>query len=353
MGVFFGFCSKTGTTTQAPAEESTNPLEFIQFIRTLPAHRALTAETNQDSADIATLALYYQLVNARRFGRNPSTLDNAKFSPQSVSPAVVNRLTSEKQKVVEAKFHIQGLMAECFANIYQSLVTKAEYQLPLQSYGAFANDTNLTKAAKYIANASNTVGVVTAAKRVSIEGVIQSVLNQGRDLRAVETIKYINSQFYNVNYQSPYRATHPDPNYPGSGGGRYLHQYSSQLSRQLQASALMPRTLMLPSGTPAPNANNKNMLVLPTHFLPTSNYTNIACFLFGSYMRSHGFTDGNGRTVRCIFACAIIKSGVPFVAPSKLFEDRLTGINPTHEDRQWDAEFDRVQANNRFVDANI
>jgi hypothetical protein len=165
-----------------------------------------------------------------------------------------------------------------------------------------------------------------------IVNAMQNILNRDYDLRSLETLFHINSLFYDVNVNMPFRRPHRNVRYPGSGGGYYLQKYTEQKARLLSANnTFIDRDAII-------NQDDQKVvtpgikLTLRHATNVNDNYTNIACFLFGAYLRAHGFSDGNGRTCRFIFACAMLKSGLPFVAPSKLFENRLTKLNPTQSE---------------------
>ena len=55
-------------------------------------------------------------------------------------------------------------------------------------------------------------------------------------------------------------------------------------------------------------------------------WDDLACFLLGAHMRAHGFADGNGRAVRCLYACTLLQGGREFVAPTYDFENQLHGL---------------------------
>ena len=85
----------------------------------MPEYISLAHEADAESADLNVLSVY-EMANRGRAGLG-STLPEAYFRPQDMRASLSSLMQDEINIFRVAKMDIDGLLAECFANIGASL----------------------------------------------------------------------------------------------------------------------------------------------------------------------------------------------------------------------------------------
>ncbi len=98
------------------------------------------------------------------------------------------------------------------------------------------------------------------------------------------------------------RESHREAKYPSSPGGRFLLNYAIDLMKNGQLNSV----------------TKKNSL-------------DAAAFLLSSIIRSHAFSDGNGRTARAAYVCALQQGNHAFVAPRFEIENEMHRMDRMEE----------------------
>ncbi|TYC49152.1 hypothetical protein FMN50_24100 [Rhodobacterales bacterium] len=300
--------------------------EVIDLIRRTTEYQALERATDQESADITVMSVLNFIIQSDPQLRNFASINRSHDFLTNIIPGF---LTIELQKVQTSILHLEQLLFSAFANMAHELRTNPGLQRQPNQYGAAPNDSDSLKAAKWICSASGTVGRNPGQQTLSkIQDTIEKVLRLDMDLRDPRTLEYIHEAIVEpvALPSQAFRKPNRDTNYPGSGGGNYLRYFASQQAMQIQEFMAMPPTDPLPDPAAVRPGQIGNFNPVPDLARRFNNYGNIACYLFGAHIRAHSFSDGNGRTVRTLYACAMIKCGHGFIAPAPVFERRLTGL---------------------------
>lgn len=173
-----------------------------------------------------------------------------------------------------------------------------DHPKPPRDYGAHVSDTELWKAAKWITNSSNTLKTAgddpeAPVNSTKIYNAMDHVV-QNMDVRELAALEYLHARLVDQSKLKATRGPSSAVKYCSTGGAGFLQDRAAALAKGIS----------LP-----PDADVK--------------WDDLACYLLGAHMRAHGFTDGNGRAVRGLFACALLKGGRPFVVPEAAFEQTL------------------------------
>ncbi len=224
---------------------------------------------------------------------------NSSADKLNYKKAMASTLQGEINNLLGGHYHIGNLLVQASG----STMGQKLRQNPLQpqDYGADANDTELVKAAKWIVHGSNTLrnagndenAPVNLTKiRAAMEHVVGNM-----DIKNWNAILYLHQRLVDQNGLKTSRGPSAEVKYCSTGGGRYL------LNRSFE---------MLAGISSPPNDDDK--------------WDSMACFVIGSIIRSHGFTDGNGRAARGMFACVLLKGGRTFVPIKSNLEKTLHGL---------------------------
>ena len=166
-------------------------------------------------------------------------------------------------------------------------------------YGAHRGDTEQFKAARWIVHSSSSLaGKVDENSPINVPKIYRAMKHvvDSMDVRSNNALVYLHQNLVNQVGLQPSRAPSRLAKYCGIGGARWLQQRVSAFA----------------SGLPLLQDGDGD-----------SRWDDLACFMLGAHLRAHGFTDGNGRTVRGLFACVLVKGGREFVVPEKQFEKSL------------------------------
>jgi hypothetical protein len=209
--------------------------------------------------------------------------------------SVINSLLQhELNSVLNGHYHIGKL--KLFASMKSYSPKMQSMTMNPADYGASDTDSNLDKATQYIIFTSNTLkntadNATAPVTRVAIRNMFQQAA--AHDVRTEKTMRDLHGACVDTATIPASRSTNKTAPYPGVGGGAYL----------LAASMNMARSLPLPAAA-------------------NVEWFDLACYMLGSVIRSHGFTDGNGRAGRAAYAVAMLRGGVPF-RPLKVDEEKL------------------------------
>ena len=170
--------------------------------------------------------------------------------------------------------------------------------VPLATYGALPADIDRVKAAKWICFASNTLG---GGNQAGVATVLNLIHQNNLRLDSIVNLRLINTAINSIGGGGPapaYRGIAlPPSRIPSSPLGAWLLQESLTFIGNYAANI----------GQPAGPAS----------------WLDLGLYLLGATIRSHGFTDGNGRTARALYASCLLRGGVAFVAPTNGYEQTL------------------------------
>jgi hypothetical protein len=192
------------------------------------------------------------------------------------------------------KLQVMARMGQFTSAHGTDVMTPAEYK-------ANDADSNLDKATRWIISSSTSLvksaddpnAPVNANK---IKTALQTA--SAMDIRAEATLRYLHRELVNQATLRPTRGPAKEAPYPSTGGAGFLLKTTFDLAQGI--------------GLPAPN---------------DPRWFNLACYLFGAVVRSHGFTDGNGRVGRGAYAAAMLAGGLPFVALKPSAEKLIHGLD--------------------------
>jgi hypothetical protein len=201
----------------------------------------------------------------------------------------------EIQNVFDSWFRLAGLSVRLNLHNMAPGLAVAANVMPIATYGGLPGDPDDLLAAKWLVNASNTLGPP-----------------QINAIRA--TLVWINNNNYPLNTVAGLAAIN---HLVGIGGGvPPLRRGVATMGGPIVCSASGARLLemaLVQTGAVAPGVGGVT-------------WGDYALYLLGVIVRAHGFTDGNGRTARAVYALAMLRGGVAFVAPTNIFEQTLHGL---------------------------
>lgn len=168
-------------------------------------------------------------------------------------------------------------------------------------YGAKDSDDDLEKATRYIIHSSTTLIKTADSQGAPITAAaIKAALQSASlfDVRSETVLRDLHRRCVNQVGLKPTRGMNKTAPYPSTGGAGYLLAMTFDLAK-----------------------------ALPTPAAGQAEWMDICCFLFGAVVRSHGFTDGNGRVGRAAYAAAMLKGGLPFAPLKPGVEKLLHGLS--------------------------
>lgn len=301
--------------------------DFVLEVKDLPEYRRLLQLTDAESVRLTLLSCWCMLLK-QKYGmrEEPAHPERAcvrtdynEFK-QFVPPFVAGMLDAEFDSVGGCVLFFCQLLGEARRNVAHDLLSNPGNREEPGQYGAADWDKDVVKAAKWIFSSSNSLKEddTTQTWLSHIAWVLDNVLRREMDLLDPRTLQYIHQKLHpnsGPKTRSPRRDV--GVKYPGTGGGRYLQKLAAEMANRLPKAIHTPhRRFQVPNST--------NTVFIPQPHL--DNWANVACFLYGAHIRAHAFADGNGRAVRVLYACAMMKSDHGFVAPSLAFSSRLSGM---------------------------
>ena len=205
-------------------------------------------------------------------------------------------LRHEINNVLQAHYHFGSLMQRAKMGALRGKLRENVKQPG--DYGALTTDSELWKAAKWIVNSSNTLSgsAHDESAPVNLQKIytaMEDVVNN-KDVRDLSSLVYLHERLVDQARLKPTRGPSTAVKYCSTGGAGYLQDVAADFAR----------------GISLPDDGGEK-------------WDDLACYFLGAHMRAHGFTDGNGRAVRGLFACALIKGGRDFVVPAADFEKSL------------------------------
>ncbi len=268
--------------------ETVKQKDFQKHIAKYTGYRSLKAAMGEEYAKKSVAALWKGVSFGAadiKVGRSDS--DNMRIMINAL-------LRHELNTVLNGHYHI-GKLKICADHKSYSPKMQSMTMNPVD-YGAKDTDSNLDKATQYIIFTSNTLkntadSATAPVTRVAIRNMFQQAA--GHDVRTEKTMRDLHGACVDTATIPASRSTNTTAPYPGVGGGAYL----------LAASMNMARSMQLPAAA-------------------SVEWFDLACYMLGSVIRSHGFTDGNGRAGRAAYAVAMLRGGVTF-RPLKVDEEKL------------------------------
>lgn len=213
------------------------------------------------------------------------------LSPTEVLTITNRLLQIENTNIRTAQSRLTDLARELNAGTLRQ-ITMGNILAPAE-YGVEAGDSDTLKAAKWIHNASNSVRAkspeIVHLARILEVARVQTVLSN------TEHLKVLNHLLVNDEIPET-RPIVPGSPIASSVAGQWLMQQAiSELARK--------------------NLGDEGRA-----------WEDVAGYLFGALIRSHGFVDGNGRTARTAYALALLQGGVPFHGMTIRGEALLDGL---------------------------
>jgi len=207
-------------------------------------------------------------------------------------------LLHEIKCVLSGHYHIAKL--QLMARRKTFTAEYATKTMAAADYGAKDTDTGLAKASQYIIFTSNSLKKTADAGGAVTRGAITAALENAAqyDPRSEATLRDLHRRIVDQTTLKPTRCMDKGAPYPSTGGAGFL----------------LETTFAMAKGIP-----------LPPH--GDAAWFDLACFLLGASIRSHGFTDGNGRIGRAAFATAMLKGGGTFVALKVEAEKLIHGLD--------------------------
>ena len=208
-------------------------------------------------------------------------------------------LQHEINVVLTSNYYIGSLYSQALGNKF-SLEMRRDAMSPTD-FGARDDDTNVDKAASYIIFTSNSLknSADTPGAAVTRSAIALALQNAALyDVRSEATLRDLHRRLVDQSTLKPTRSMDKSAPYPSTGGAGYLLQHTFEMAKGIRLPA---------QGSPA--------------------WFDLACFLLGGVIRSHGFTDGNGRVGRAAFAAAMLKGGLNFRALKVDAEKKVHGLS--------------------------
>jgi hypothetical protein len=208
-------------------------------------------------------------------------------------------LTYEMLMVRQGHDHISALQLRARTGGFADEFT--DKIMPSADYNARDTDSNEDRATAYIVHTSNSLKTSADVPNAPITrtGVKDALRNAAMyDVRSETVLRDLHRRSVNQASLKPTRCMAKNAPYPSTGGAAYL----------------LTKTFELARGFPAPPAGSLR-------------WFDLSCFLLGAVIRSHGFTDGNGRVGRAAYAAAMLKGQRHFVALRVDAEKLIHGLS--------------------------
>lgn len=268
-----------------------NEKDFGKMIQDLKEYKSLKNVIGSAHAKGTIKATW---VKFSSFGGGKSIeIDKAAYKPMLAA-----LLKHELNCVLTGHYYIGNLFnmckAKCFSrNYFNEIMTPRDF-------GANDRDPEVDKAAAYLIFTSNSLrntadnnGPIT---RVGIKNALTTA--RGSDIRKEATLRALHQGVVDQATLKDSRGPNPEAPYPSTGGAGFL----------------LERTFGFVQGVPLPPEGDVA-------------WFDLACFLLGATIRSHGFTDGNGRIGRAAYAVALLKGQLPFNALKVSAEKIMHGLD--------------------------
>ncbi len=267
--------------------------EFTKQAKSLPTVKQLERLIGKQHCDASILAFWNKFAMG---GKAMYKADNKKGYWEQLSLLFQHEINC----VLQGHYYLGKLQQQArFGSFHANFASKT---LAVTDYGAKATDSDLDKATAWIISSSNSL--VKAAddpsapvNRTKVRGALHTA-STGKDVRAEDTLRWLHTQLVNQVGLRPTRGPAMEAPYPTTGGAGFL----------------LEKTFELAQG-----------ITLPAH--GDQKWFDLACYLFGAVVRSHGFTDGNGRVGRGAYAVAMLTGGLPFVALKPSAEKLIHGLD--------------------------
>lgn len=267
--------------------------DFTKQAKSLDPVKQLTRLIGSAHADASILAFW------NKFSMNGKALykpDNKK----GYWAAVEDLFRHELNCVLQGHYYLGKLQVQArMGSFHGSFATET---LAVTDYGARATDSDLDKATAWIISSSNSLvrsadDPSAPVNRTKVRAALQTA-STTMDIRSENTLRYLHTQLVNQAGLRPTRGPAKEAPYPTTGGAGFLLEKTFDLAQGIQ---------------------------LPAH--ADQKWFDLACYLFGAVVRSHGFTDGNGRVGRGAYAAAMLTGGVAFVALKPSAEKLIHGLD--------------------------
>lgn len=266
--------------------------------------------------------------------------------------SAVEKMLLEQAKLIQARNHITGIFGRAsIGGLMREMALPNNIMNPGR-YNAGQNETDINKAAKWVANASGSFTHMNCP--VTEHDVAEAIqyLSKRNQFFTPEMVKYIRKKTF----------FGPKPSFAALAQAK-LKKFKPSLPKLRSASPrrnltiniddiadLRPTYMTFPDSAvrwaeedhPYPGTVAGQYFLFNTVFpladqlrtqvaaqagnrLPATPL-DLACFVLGAFVATHPYKDGNGRTARVLYAATLIKYGEPFVAPSMNMENRLNGL---------------------------
>lgn len=267
--------------------------EFAKELKALKEMKQLTRLIGTDHADGVVTAFF------NKFSLGGAKASYTTTAKKQYLEGLATLLQHEMNCVLTGHYYVGKLQVqaqmESFSNSFGTQV------LAPADFGAKPSDSDLDKATAWIISSSTSLvksadNPAAPVNRAKVRAALQTA--SGMDIRSEATLRWLHTQLVNQTGLRATRGPAKEAPYPSTGGAGFL----------------LATTFDLAQGVALPaNAN-------PAWF-------DLSCFLFGAVVRSHGFTDGNGRVGRGAYAAAMLAGGLPFVALKPSAEKLIHGLD--------------------------
>lgn len=267
--------------------------EFVKLVKGLKEYKTLARLIGQ-FADGSVLALW------NKFSMGSGKASYAKGTEKDYKAGLSALLQHEITCVLAGHYYLGKLQVMARMKSFRGVHSRSI--LTPEEYGAKSSDPDDVKATRWIISTSNSLvktadnpGAPVTATQIRRALVEASTT---RDIREEATLRWLHTQLVNQAGLRPTRCMAKEAPYPSTGGAAFLLSKTFELARGL---------------------------TLPAKRDPA--WFDVACFLLGAVIRSHGFTDGNGRVGRGAFAAAMLAGGIPFTPLKPDAEKLIHGLD--------------------------
>lgn len=290
--VDFMFWKKKTTGNRARRRVPVDQQAAVAAWRQLPNFRGLVIVIGQQHAD-AVLRIYEAYI-----GRAVNWMDFEEDAHELYAPLIDGLLRYETRMILDVQAQINGLWAQCCNCELEPLLRRNnidpfEWRIPTNPM-----EDDLWKGVNWV----NSHDPSVEARRKTLR--LMMVLQRDYDVRQKNTFERANQELIgNQLTAQPALAQGRMVNrggaYPSSAGGKALTDHIERLAMTLQL-------------TPGDQSRR---------------WDDLACFLYGAYIRAQAAPDGNKRTSRAIFIATLRKGGRDIRVPNRVLAQTLLGAN--------------------------
>ncbi|WP_299689666.1 hypothetical protein [uncultured Tateyamaria sp.] len=288
----FAFWKKKRTRNRRRNRVQVDRRAAVAAWKQLPSFAGLRLVIGQNHAD-AVIQVYEEYIE-----RAVRWMDYEEDAAEMYAPLINGYLLYETRMILDVQAQINGLWARCSNCELEPLLRRNnidpfEWRIPTNPM-----EDDLWKGVNWV----NSHDPSVEARRKTLR--LMMILHRDYDVRQKNTFDRANHELIGAEVMATPAYAHGrmvnrGGAYPSSAGAKWLTEHIERLAMTLQL-------------TPGDQSRR---------------WDDLACFLYGAYIRAQSAPDGNKRTSRAIFIATLRKGGRDIRVPNTTLAQTLLGPN--------------------------